>query len=114
MAYIIFDDFIDVGTGGFHEATSYQFATDPDFINIIDENLNDEINLRRWHSMLPKGDGTYYADLDNLYARVMIRVGGFWSPWFTVAPQSQNIQNITITQDGKDPIQTTSEAISLQ
>jgi hypothetical protein len=64
--------------------------------------------------MLPVGDGTYYADLDNLYARVKVRVGGFWSPWFNVTPQSQNIQDVTITEDGKADIKTTSAAISMQ
>ena len=37
MAHIILDDFIDIGSGSDHDATSWQIATDSKFKNIIDE-----------------------------------------------------------------------------
>jgi len=116
MAKILINDYIDVGTGGVHEATTWQVAKDPDFTKIIDESIEDYDNVTEWHSMLPKlpEDGSgYYADLDMLYARVKIHVNGYTSPWFVLEPKSQNIQDVIITEEGKDDIHTTSEAIGM-
>jgi len=121
MAKIVINDYIDVGTGGFHNATSWQIAKDPDFNKVIDESLHDTTNVKEWHSMLPKleedkvnGESNYYADLTELYARVKIHVDEHESPWFNVGPKNQNIQDIIITEDGEEDIHTTSEAINLQ
>lgn len=117
MAYIRVTDYIDIGTGGYKDAVSYQIAKDPEFTKIIDESLHDTVNLDVWHSPLKKlpedGEG-YYKDEDVLYARVKIHIGTHESPWFTLEPGNQNKQDVVITEDGKEPIYTTSEAIGLQ
>ena len=68
MAHIILDDFIDIGSGSDHDATSWQIATDSKFKNIIDESLHDTENLTRWYTMVPMpGEEGYHADLKVLY-----------------------------------------------
>lgn len=115
MATIKLLDYIDYGTGGYVTAVSYQFALDVNFTKIIDESLHDSVNLTEWTSMLPKIDEPgYYADLDKLYARIKIHVDEFSSPWFVLQPKSQNIQNVVITEEGKEPIFTTSAEINMQ
>lgn len=114
MAHIILDDYIDVGSGGDHDATSWQVAVDPEFKYIIDESLHDTVNLTRWYTMLPKIDGDgYYADLSEVYARVKIHVREHESPWFNLGPADQNAQQVRITEEGKPDIHTTSAAIDL-
>jgi hypothetical protein len=92
MAKLEINDYIDIGTGGFHNATSWQVAKDPEFKEIIDESLKDTVNVKEWHTMLPKrpedGPG-YYADLDMLYARVKVHVDEYESPWEVLEPKSQ-------------------------
>jgi len=116
LASIKIIDYIDVGSGGLHSATSWQIAKDSEFKFIIDESLNDQVNIKEWHSMLPKLpiDGVgYYADLDELYARVKIHVGeDNVSEWFPLDPESQNIQDVTITE-GDVVTNTTSTAINM-
>lgn len=117
MAYMQVLDYVDVGTGGEHDATSWQFAKDKDFTKIIDESLKDTVNIKKWHSMLPKlpEDGVgYYKDLDMLYGRFKIHVGDYESQWFEVDPKSQNYQEVVITETGKDDIHTDSDAIGMQ
>jgi len=117
MAKLVINSYQDVGTGGFHNASSWQVAKDPAFTKIIDESLNDTVNVTEWYTMLPKlpedGPG-YYADLDLLYARVKVHVDEHVSPWFELEPKNQNIQDITITEKGKADIHTTSTAINMQ
>lgn len=116
MAYIEILDYTDIGTGGVHEATSWQFAKDAEFTKIIAESLNDKVNVKIWHNPLPKlsedGDG-YYADLTELYARVKIHVNGFESDWYVLGPADQNKQKVVITEKGKDPIYTDSDTIGM-
>lgn len=115
MAKLTIESYIDIGTGGYHNASSWQVALDPEFTQIIDQSINDKVNVKEWHSMLPKLNGAgYYADLDALYARVKVHVDDYESPWFVLPPQSQNIQLVRITEDGKDDIITTSENIHMQ
>ena len=114
MAAIKLLDFVDYGTGGYLTAVSYQFALDPEFTQIIDESLHDTVNLTEWTSMLPKiGLPGYYADLDKLYARIKVHVDEYESEWYVLPPQNQNIQNVVITEEGKEPIFTTSIAINM-
>lgn len=117
MAKLVINDYLDVGTGGFHNASSWQVAKDPKFTKIIDESIADTENVKEWHTMLPKlpedGPG-YYADLDNLYARVKVHVDEHESPWFVLEPKSQNVQDVVITEQGKKDIHTTSTAINMQ
>lgn len=117
MAYMEILDYTDIGTGASHDATSWQFAKDPDFTQIIDESLNDTVNIKKWVSMLPKrpedGDG-YYKDLDMVYGRFKIHAGGYESRWFEAEPKSQNYQEVTITEEGQEDIITDSDAIGMQ
>ena len=99
MAFFKIHDYIDIGTKCFHDATSWQVGLDSEFTEIIDESLHDTTNLLEWHSMLPKiGDpGQYYADLDNLYARVKVHMGDDVSDWFNLPVKNQNDQTIIVT-----------------
>ena len=117
MAYTRVTDYIDIGTGAYKDAVSYHIAKDPEFKQIIAESLHDTKNLDVWHTPLKKlpedGEG-YYKDEDVLYARVKVHIGTHESPWFTLEPGNQNIQEVVITEEGKDPIDTTSDIIGLQ
>lgn len=118
MAYMVIEEYTDIGTGQPHDATSWQFYLKRnDVEHIIEESLNDRINLTRWESMLPRipedGDG-YYKDLDEVCGRFKIHAGEFESEWFEAEPKSQNVQDVIITEDGKDDIITDSDSINLQ
>lgn len=117
MAKLEVKDYIEIGSGVPHDASSWQVAKDPEFKKIIDESLNDKINVKSWFTPLPKlkedGEG-YYADMDNLYARVKIHLGITESAWLTVGPKSQNTQKVIITQKGQADKETTSEDINMQ
>lgn len=88
--------------------------------------------VREWHTPLPKlqvGDdgipiltdrgttihvdnGECYKDLDELWAKFRIKVGVeeddtvTTSDWFIIGPKSQLIQDVIITEEGKEPIYT--------
>lgn len=121
MAYMEVLSYTDIGTGTVHDATSWQFAKDPQFTKIIDESLNDKVNVKKWVSMLPmlKEDlppgvtQAYYKDLDKIYGRFKVHAGDCVSEWFEVEPKSQNWQEVVITEDGKDDIYTTSDKINM-
>lgn len=115
MAKIELLDYIDVGSGSVHTATSWQIAKDPDFEKIIDESLNDTVNIKVWHSMLPMlpEDGTgYYADEEMIYARVKIHLGETVSPWYVLEPKDQREQDVTISKDGVDIETTTAKDLA--
>jgi len=99
MAMLRVNDMIDINTKGFHNASSFQVALDPEFTQIIDETIKDTIHVKEWHSMLPKiNEDGYYADLDNLYARVKVWVDDNESSWFVTEPKNQNKQKIIVTE----------------
>lgn len=101
MAKLELLDHIDMATGGYHTATSYQFAKDPLFEKIIDESIHDTVNKKVWYSMLPRleEDGIgYYNDLPMLYGRVRVHIDEYYSPWFEVEPRSQLDYPVTITE----------------
>ena len=47
MAMISIKHYIDIGTGGVHNATSWQIAKDKDFTKIIDQSLKDKVNVKK-------------------------------------------------------------------
>jgi len=101
MALFKLNDFIDYSTYGVITDVSWQVALDSGFTQVIEESLNDSVNIREWYSMLPvigATDGSCYADLDNVYARVKINVGGAVSNWFNLIPLNQNDQTIYVTE----------------
>jgi hypothetical protein len=114
MARLIIQDYIDISSDGVHNATTWQIALDSGFTQIIDESINDTVNVKEWHSPLPfiTGNG-YYADLDQLYARVKVHVDDAVSEWFVLPVANQNIQAVTITEKNKPDIVTTSVAINM-
>jgi len=127
MAHIKLLDVIDVGTGGYVNAISVEIAEDIEFTKIIDatykntepvllaQSRPEENCLALWYSMLPKRDGTgYHADLSNLYSRIKAFVDDNESDWFILEPKDQNLQDVIITEDGKDDVHTTSTAIGMQ
>ena len=122
MASMTVNDYIDVGTGGMHVATSWQFAKDKDFTQIIDESIKDYKNVKKWHSKLPKRAEDksspeaeeYYTELDELWGRCKILVGETESDWFVVGPMSQRKQRVMVTdrtveneEDPEGPLLTT-------
>ena len=106
MAQLELKDFIDINTGLFISATSWQVSLDSNFTQIIDESLADEINIYEWNTKLPKIDESgFYADLDNLYARVKVHIGETVSEWFVMEPKSQNQQTIVVNDtDGSTTV----------
>lgn len=105
MAKFCINDYIDLGTQGYHNATSWEVALDPEFIYIIDFTYKNTVNVKCWNSMLPKLDGSgYYADLDRLYARCKVWIDDFESEWFVCEPKNQNDQKYVITEEGKENI----------
>lgn len=105
MASLTVNSYIDIGTGGVHNMSSWQFAKDEEFTQIIDQSMEDEINIKKWHSKLPKREEDksdpdaeeYYTELDVLWGRVKIRVGETWSDWYVIGPKSQRNQRVMVT-----------------
>ena len=116
MAKVILGEFIDIGSGDDHDASSWQVALDKDFTQIIDESLHEEVNLTEWYTMLPMSGqpGRYYADEVEIWARVKVHVKEHESPWFVIGPEDQNIQRVLITEEGKPDFWTDSETIGMQ
>lgn len=110
MASMTVDSYIDIGTGGMHTKSSWQFAKDSEFTQIIDESLEDAVNVKKWHSPLPKREEDksdpdaeeFYSDLDILYGRVKILVGETWSDWYVIGPRSQRLQRVAVTDNTGD------------
>ena len=99
MALLRINDLIDINTKGFHNATTWQVALDENFTQIIDESIKDTINVKEWHTMLPKiNEVGYYADLDNLYARAKVWIDDNVSEWFVMEPKNQNKQKIIVVE----------------
>jgi len=114
MAKLVLNDFMDIGTKGYHTATTWQASTTPDFVDIIEEKTTYGSEAGYAHLQLPKPGGGYYADLDNLYARCKVHILDDVSEWFYMDPVNQNIQDVTITKNFEIIRETTSEAIGLQ
>jgi len=101
MALFKLNDFIDYHTHGSITEISWQVALDSGFTQIIEESIKDHVNVREWYSMLPvigATDGSCYADLSNVYARVKIHIGLVDSDWFDMVPLNQNNQIIFVTE----------------
>lgn len=140
---VVLKHYDDVGSGGPQVAASFEIALDPDFTQIIDATYFDQDHLESWTSPLPKIDGpggTYYTNLDKLYARGRVFAGQiptdfkvpadakdaevlkmcddsgtiFYSDWSEVAIGTQTYQEVIITEDGEEDIVTTSDKINLQ
>jgi len=93
-------DFIDVGTQGYHDATSWRITKDAAGKHVIDQSLNDKVNLYVWDSPLPDGNGGYYADLNTIYLWVKVHILGSVSDWLRLPPVNQNNQQFIITENG--------------
>lgn len=126
--------YIDIGTGGKHNLTSWQVAKDIHFFKIIDQSLEDPINLTQWTTPLPKlpedkidqTKDEFYSDLETLYVRVKIHVGEIKrdpegniiekiinasSDWVYLGPLDQRLQDIEVTKDGQFIEKTTTDAL---
>ena len=110
MAKFMVTDYIDIGSGGPHGATSWKVWKDKEKTILLDESLFDEKNVEYWHSPLAKEDGSgFYSDLEGFYVEIIlhfnIRPGvkdsGHPSDPFTYGPMSQRDELIKIT-DGND------------
>ena len=101
------DYYIDIGTGGKHNATTWIVAKDKFFNRIIDQSIKDTVNLKEWTTPLPKlpedkldpTKDEFYSDLDSIYLKVIIHIDGFDSPPVEVGPFNQLEQEILITKD---------------
>ena len=107
MAKFTVTDFIDVGSGGPHGATTWRVYKDKEKTVLIDESEFDEKNVSYWHSPLPKEDGSgeFYRDLEGFYLEVIIycniqpgvKFSGFASDSKVFGPFSQRDEMIKIT-----------------
>jgi len=106
LAVFRINDVISLGVNGRHNATSWQVFLDPELTQLIDESIKDTVNVKEWHSPLPKiNEQGYYADLDNVYGRVKVFSDDDESPWFTLEPKNQNDQVVIVTEkDVEDKI----------
>jgi len=98
MAKISLISFLDMDTGGYHTASSWQAAKDSEFEEVIDESLEDEVNLTSWSTPLPKipPEEGYYSDLDELYFRVKVHIYDSVSDWFELPVCKQDNSKITV------------------
>lgn len=139
---IIMKHYDDIGSGGPQVAASFEFALDPDFIDIIDATYFDTVHLKEWSSPLPIKDdipGNFHTNLEKLYARGRVFCGRiptdfrlhnyatdeetrlacdatgtiFYSPWTEVAIGTQQSQPVVLTDENNNETNTTSEAIGL-
>lgn len=111
MAKFTILDFIDIGTGGPHDATTWKVYKDPSKTVLLDQSIKDEVNLLSWKSPLPKEDGSgdYYFDLRNFVVEVSIHANGHTSDPFLLGPFNQLDDNITITDGDKVEIKSTKD-----
>lgn len=109
MAKISIIDFIDIGTGGPHDATTWKIFKDKEKTILIDQSIKDTVNLIEWHSPLPKEDGSgeFYNDLREFYVEVTIHANGYDSDPKTTGPHNQLFEEIDIT-DGDNVVKSTS------
>lgn len=100
MATLYLNTFIDYGCKGYHNASSWQIALDPEFTQLVDSSMDDQVNLVSWNTPLlhPGGSGAY-ADLDNLYARIKLHIDDTISPWYDLNIGNQTDQTITVTEE---------------
>jgi len=101
MAQFRLDSFIDLGTKGFHTATSWKVTLDRAGNNIIDQSLSDQVNLYHWTTPLPDGNGGFYADLNAVHLWVRVHILKDVSDWFYAGNMNQNNQTFNISQNGK-------------
>jgi len=101
MAQFRLGSFIDLGTKGFHTATSWKATLDRAGNNIIDQSLSDQVNLYHWITPLPDGNGGFYADLDAVHLWVRVHILKDASDWFYAGSMNQNDQTFNISQNGK-------------
>ena len=109
MAKFTVIDFIDVGTGGEHGATTWKVYKDKEKTVLLDKSEFDEKNVAYWHSPLPKEDGSgeFYKDLEEFYLEVTIycnikpgvKYSGFASDPYFIGPFSQRDEVIKITDE---------------
>ena len=107
MASLSVISYTDIGTGSDHTATSWKFSKDKEGKIIIDQSLNDTVNIKKWHSKLPKRQEdllpgevlgqAYYTDLKELYGHIQIIVGTTRSVWKTMGPVNQTLQRVPLT-----------------
>lgn len=82
-----------IGNRAPHTATSYQFAKDKDFKQIIDESLENKIDKFQWHSPLVV-DGTKQCTMTKVYARYKLHFDTQESEWITFEVENQMTQAI--------------------
>lgn len=116
MARLVVGDFIDMSTGASHDATSWVVAKDPEFNLIIDQSIRDTVNIKEWHTMLPKrsedGEGYYKAE-EELWVKIQIHMGATDSNWLVIGPKSQTYQEIAISEDDKEDILTNTDELDM-
>jgi len=101
MAQFELSNFLDIGTQSYHTYTSWQVTYDLAGKRIIDQSLRDPINLHKWISPLPDGNGGYHADLPAVYLFVRVHTLDTDSPWFYAGHANQNDQSFVVTSNRK-------------
>lgn len=139
---IVLKHYDDIGSGGPQIAASYEIALDKEFTQIIDATYFNKEYLEAWSSPLPRigaPDGTFYTNLDKLYARGKIYAGRlppgfrvptdatdeevdelcresktiFFTPWTDISVGTQTYQEVKITTEGAPDIDTNSDVIHM-
>lgn len=92
-------DFIDIGTGGPHDATTWRVYKDKEKTILLDESIKNEKDLLVWHSPIPKEDGSgeFYFDLREFYVEAIIHANGHDSEPYFIGPFNQLDYKIKIT-----------------
>lgn len=107
MAKFKIVDYIDIGSGGPHGATTWKVYKDETKSILLDSSIFDEVNKTVWHSPLPiEGvPGEFYSDLEGFYVEVTMHMNivpgdtnsGHKSDPFLMGPFSQRDEVIKIT-----------------
>ena len=111
MATFTVDYFIDIGTGGPHDATTWKVYKDKEKTILLDQSIKDEVNLTKWKSPIPKEDGSgdFYYDLKEFYVEIQIHANGHTSDPFLLGPFNQLDEVIKITDGSEVTTKTTKE-----
>lgn len=108
MAKFMITDYIDIGSGGPHGATTWKVFKDATKTILLDESIFDEVNKTTWHSPLKKegAEDEFYSDLEGFYVEVTMHMNitpgevgsGYPSEPFLMGPYSQRDEVIKITE----------------
>jgi oligoendopeptidase F len=98
MAKFRVGEYLDILTNGYHNATTWEAALDPEFTQIIDKVEESKEFLKEWVTPLPtlEDPNKFYKDLENVYVRVKIHIDNTESNWVVLNSLNQREQLVLI------------------